>query len=57
MLRLALAFLVLALGAALFGMGGLAVSSAGIPQTVFVLLLIVFLVTVILRNAGGRTVV
>ncbi len=57
MLRLALAFLVLALVAALFGFGGLAATSAGIAQTLFVIFLVIFLVTLILGVLGGRKVV
>lgn len=57
MLRLALAFLILALVAALVGFGGLAATSAGIAQTLFVVFLIVFLVTLILSVAGGRKVI
>jgi uncharacterized membrane protein YtjA (UPF0391 family) len=54
MLRLAMAFLILALVAALLGFGGLATTSAGIAQTLFVVFLIVFLVTLILGVASGR---
>lgn len=57
MLRLALAFLILALVAALFGFGGLAATSAGIAQTLFVIFLVIFLVTLILGVLAGRKVV
>jgi uncharacterized membrane protein YtjA (UPF0391 family) len=57
MLRLALAFLILALVAALFGFGGLAATSAGIAKTLFVIFLVIFLVTLILGVLGGRKVV
>lgn len=57
MLRLALAFLILALVAALFGFGGLAATSAGIAQTLFVIFLVIFLVTLILGVLGGRKAV
>jgi uncharacterized membrane protein YtjA (UPF0391 family) len=57
MLKLALAFLILALVAALFGFGGLAATSAGIAKTLFVIFLVIFLVTLILGVLGGRKVV
>lgn len=52
MLRWAMGFLVLALVAALFGFGGLAVASTGIAQTLFYLFLLVFLVTLVLGLLG-----
>jgi len=42
MLRMALAFLILALVAAVFGFGGIAIASAGIAKLLFYLFLIVF---------------
>jgi uncharacterized membrane protein YtjA (UPF0391 family) len=57
MLRWALAFLIFALVAALFGFGGLAAASAGIAKTLFVIFLVVFLVTLVLGLAAGRKVV
>lgn len=58
MLRWALGFLVLALIAAVFGFGGIAVASAGIAKILFFLFLIVFLITLVMGLAGrGRTVV
>ena len=45
MLRWALGFLVLALIAAFFGFGGIAVASAGIAKVLFFLFLIVFVIT------------
>jgi len=54
MLRWAMAFLVLALVAALFGFGGLVVASVGIAQVMFYLFLLVFLVTLVLGLVSGR---
>ncbi len=56
MLRWALAFLVLALVAALLGFGGVAAASAGIAKTLFFIFLVVFLVTLILGVSAGRRV-
>jgi uncharacterized membrane protein YtjA (UPF0391 family) len=57
MLRLALAFLLLAVVAALFGFGGLAATSAGIAQILFAIFLVVFLVSLILGLVGARKAV
>jgi uncharacterized membrane protein YtjA (UPF0391 family) len=54
MLRWAMGFLILALVAALFGFGGLAVASTGIAQILFYLFLLVFLVTLVLGLVSGR---
>ena len=54
MLRMALAFLILALVAAVFGFGGIAVASAGIAKLLFYLFLIVFLVSLVLGVVVGR---
>ena len=54
MLGWALGFLVLALIAALFGFGGIASASAGIAQILFVVFLILFAVSLIVRLARGR---
>jgi uncharacterized membrane protein YtjA (UPF0391 family) len=57
MLYWALVFFVVALVAALFGFGGIAVASAGIAKILFFLFLVVFLVTLVMGLAGrGRTV-
>lgn len=56
MLRWAMGFLLLAFVAALFGFGGLAVASAGIAKTLFVLFLVVFLITLALGLAAGKKV-
>ena len=58
MLYWALVFFIVALVAALFGFGGIAVASAGIAKILFFLFLIIFLVTLVMGLAGrGRTVV
>jgi uncharacterized membrane protein YtjA (UPF0391 family) len=54
MLGWALGFLLLALVAALFGFGGIASASAGIAQVLFVLFLVLFAVTVVMRLVRGR---
>jgi uncharacterized membrane protein YtjA (UPF0391 family) len=54
MLRWALAFLVLALVAALFGFTGIAVAAASIAKVLFFIFLVVFLVTLVLGVAAGR---
>jgi uncharacterized membrane protein YtjA (UPF0391 family) len=58
MLYWALVFFIVALVAALFGFGGIAVASAGIAKILFFLFLIIFLVTLVMGLANrGRTVV
>jgi uncharacterized membrane protein YtjA (UPF0391 family) len=54
MLRMALAFLILALIAAVFGFGGIAVASAGIAKLLFYLFLVVFLVSLVWGVVVGR---
>jgi uncharacterized membrane protein YtjA (UPF0391 family) len=54
MLRMALAFLILALIAAVFGFGGIAVASAGIAKLLFYLFLVVFLVSLVWGVLVGR---
>lgn len=49
MLYWALVFFVVALGAGVFGFGGIASASAGIAQILFFLFLILFVVTLIAR--------
>ena len=56
MLRWALAFFIVAIVAALFGFGGIAVASAGIAKILFLIFLIGFLVTLVLGLAAGRRV-
>jgi uncharacterized membrane protein YtjA (UPF0391 family) len=53
-LRWAATFLVLALVAALFGFGGIAVASAEIAKLLFFVFLIVFAITLIMGLASGR---
>jgi uncharacterized membrane protein YtjA (UPF0391 family) len=47
MLRWALIFFVVALVAALFGFGGIAVAAAGVAKILFYLFLILFLITLV----------
>lgn len=54
MLGWALAFLVIALVAALFGFGGIASASAGIAQILFFVFLVLFVVTLIVRLFSSR---
>ena len=51
MLGWALAFLVIAILAAIFGFGGIAVASAGIAKILFFIFLVIFLVTLIMSVA------
>ncbi len=56
MLRWALIFLGVALVAALFGFSGIASTSAGIAQVLFVIFLVLFVGAVVLNILrGGRT--
>ena len=54
MLRMALAFLIVALIAAWLGFGGIAAASAGIAKVIFFLFLVAFLVSLIWGLAIGR---
>lgn len=54
MLRWAAAFFILAIIAAVFGFGGVAVASAGIAKVLFFLFLIVFAISLIMGLAAGR---
>ena len=54
MLSWALAFLVIAIIAALFGFGGIATASAGIAKILFFVFVIGFLVALIAGVAAGR---
>jgi uncharacterized membrane protein YtjA (UPF0391 family) len=47
MLGLAIAFLVIALIAALFGFGGIATASAGIAKIIFFVFLVLFLLAIL----------
>ena len=55
MLGWALAFLVLALIAALLGFGGIASAAAGIAQVLFFVFLVIFLVSLVLHFVRGRS--
>jgi uncharacterized membrane protein YtjA (UPF0391 family) len=54
MLGWALTFLVVALIAGAFGFGGIATTSAGIAQILFVLFLALFVIAIVLRVLKGR---
>jgi uncharacterized membrane protein YtjA (UPF0391 family) len=56
MLRWALIFFIVAIIAALFGFGGIAVASAGIAKILFLIFLIGFLITLVVGLAAGRRV-
>lgn len=53
MLHYALIFFVVALIAAVFGFGGIASASAGIAQILFVIFLVLFVATLIVRALRG----
>lgn len=55
MLRLAIAFFVIALLAALFGFGGIASASAGIAQILFFIFLVLFVLALIMGLVRGRS--
>ena len=55
MLGWALAFLVIALVAALFGFGGIASASAGIAQILFFIFIALFVIAPIARAVRGRS--
>ncbi|XBQ17102.1 MAG: DUF1328 domain-containing protein [Oceanicaulis sp.] len=55
MLRLAIAFFVIALIAALFGFGGIAEASAGIAQILFFIFLVLFVLALIVGLFRGRS--
>jgi len=54
MLRLAIAFFVIALIAALFGFGGIASASAGIAQILFFIFLVLFVLALVVGLFRGR---
>jgi uncharacterized membrane protein YtjA (UPF0391 family) len=54
MLRLAILFLVLALVAAFFGFGGLAVAFADIAKLLFLVFLVLFIVAALVGSLRGR---
>lgn len=51
MLGWALVFLLVAIVAAIFGFGGIAIASAGIAKLLFFLFLVIFLVTLVMSIA------
>jgi uncharacterized membrane protein YtjA (UPF0391 family) len=55
MLGWAIAFLVFALVAALFGFGGIASASAGIAQILFFVFIALFVVALVARAVRGRS--
>jgi len=55
MLGWAIAFLVIALVAALFGFGGIASASAGIAQILFFVFIALFVVALVARAVRGRS--
>jgi len=54
MLYWAVVFFVVALIAAVFGFTGIAMASAGIAKILFVILLVLFLISLVSHLAGGR---
>jgi uncharacterized membrane protein YtjA (UPF0391 family) len=54
MLGWALGFLIIALIAALFGFGGIAVAAAGIAKFLFFVFLVLFVASLILHLFSGR---
>ena len=54
MLGWALTFLVIALIAGAFGFGGIATTSAGIAQILFVIFLALFVIAMVVRALKGR---
>lgn len=51
MLHYALVFFLIAVVAAVFGFGGIAVASAGIAKILFVLFLVLFLVSLVMHTS------
>jgi uncharacterized membrane protein YtjA (UPF0391 family) len=51
MLHYALVFFLIAIVAAVFGFGGIAVASAGIAKILFVLFLVLFLVSLVMHTS------
>jgi uncharacterized membrane protein YtjA (UPF0391 family) len=56
MLRWAFSFLVLALIAGLFGFGGIAVASAGIAKTLFMVFLVFAVIALLVGLVTGRKI-
>lgn len=55
MLRWAIAFLIIAIIAALFGFGGIAATATGIAKILFYIFLVLFLIALLFGLLGGRT--
>jgi uncharacterized membrane protein YtjA (UPF0391 family) len=55
MLRLALAFFIVAIIAALFGFGGIAAGAASIAQILFFLFVVLFLIALVVGLVRGRS--
>ncbi|WP_415922106.1 DUF1328 domain-containing protein [Tateyamaria sp. SN6-1] len=55
MLYWSIMFLIIALVAAVFGFGGIAAASTGVAQILFVLFIILFAITVVVRLLRGRS--
>jgi len=55
MLGWAIAFLIIALVAALFGFGGIATASAGIAQILFFVFIALFVIALVARAVRGRS--
>jgi uncharacterized membrane protein YtjA (UPF0391 family) len=55
MLGWAIAFLIIALVAALFGFGGIASASAGIAQILFFVFVALFVIALVARAVRGRS--
>lgn len=55
MLGWAIAFLIIALVAALFGFGGIASASAGIAQILFFVFIALFVIALVARAVRGKT--
>ncbi len=55
MLRWAIGFLIIALIAAVFGFGGIAVASAGIAKLLFYIFIVLFIIGLLFSLLGGRS--
>jgi len=54
MLRTALAFLIIALVAALFGFGGIAATAAGIAKIIFYVAVVLFILSLVFGLFSGK---
>ncbi len=55
MLRWAIAFLIIAIIAAIFGFSGIAATATGIAKLLFFIFVVLFLVALLFGLLGGRT--